>query len=174
MKVVDYQTESEPENSGREWWEDDSSEPSGMSIEDAIAAGIHDPAPEESEKIRPELPPIRMTTALKRQLTEKLAFMFSVTGSALQIADPICGGALDDNSRNMAEKLTPIIIQSPTVVMWLTKTSNLMLYVNFLMSCAPVGKTVYAHHFAPKPDPRQVMNGQPDNAPNLDNLYRVN
>lgn len=158
-----------------EWWNidrGDGNSDNTMTIDDAIAMGIRDPHDVPDEKNPP--PEIPVTAAIRRDVTGKLAFMFSMTGNIVQIVDPICGGAIIDNSGAMATKLSPILCQSPAVVAWFRKSSNVMMYGDFLIACGPVLMTVFAHHLAKREDnPRQQMNGQPANAPDLDTLYAV-
>lgn len=169
------ETISQSEPRPDEWWNVDrgDGEPDNtMSMDDAIALGIRDPQdPGPEPRYTPE---IKITAAVRRDITGKLAFMLSMTGNIVQIADPICGGAIIDQSGEMAAKLTPILCQSPAVVAWFRRSSNVMMYADLLISCGPVLMVIFQHHLSRREDnPMAQMNGQPDNAPNLDSLYSV-
>ena len=91
----------------------------------------------------------------------KIAFMLSTTGMAVGIPDPTCGNAILENTPQIAKALTPIICQSPGVVAWFQKTSNVMLYVNLAMACAPVIVAVMNHHL-PSKTTETPVNGNMD------------
>lgn len=91
----------------------------------------------------------------------KIAFMLSTTAMAVGIPDPVCGNAILENTPQISKALTPIICQSPGIVAWFQKTSNIMLYVNLAMACAPVIVAVMNHHL-PAKKTEATVNGQMD------------
>lgn len=120
-----------------------------FSIQDAMDATPNDPDSDiwANVDITKELP----IKALK-DIEGKLAFMLGTTGGLLNVIDPICGGAFMQNTPNIAKALTPIIAQSPGVVAWFTKTSNVMLYINLAMASWPVLAAIWTHHFVKHED----------------------
>jgi hypothetical protein len=96
---------------------------------------------------------------VKADIEGKLAFMLTMTATAWSMADPVCGGALAQNAANITKSVTPLILQSPGIVQWFQKTSNIMLYINALMAVAPVAIAIFNHHIV-KPNP---VNPAPDN-----------
>lgn len=106
--------------------------------------------------------------AIVRDVEGKLAFMLSTTAGMVNIVDPVCGGALLANTKDIAHNLTPVICQSPGIVAWFGKTSNVMLYVNLAMACWPVLAAVYAHHFSKHEEPTpNAFNGDMNINPNM-------
>lgn len=116
---------------------------------------------------------LTLPKTVQKDIEGKLAFMLTTTGMAIGLPDPICGNAILENTPNIAKALTPIICQSPGVVAWFSKTSNIMLYVNLAMAVAPVVMTVLNHHI-PNRNPKieDPMNGQM-NIPVDPNYYGV-
>lgn len=117
-----------------------------ITLEDA--AGMVPDDPEPSERAKTSTPGIRITKKIRDDVEGKIAFMLSVTASMAAMIDPVCGGALVENSPDMAAKLTPIICKSPEAVQWFRKSSNFMLYLDFVVACWPVFGAIYAHHMA--------------------------
>jgi hypothetical protein len=108
-----------------------------------------------------------------KDIEGKVAFMLLTTGNAIGLVDGVCGNAILENSPRIAKSLTPILCQSPGVVAWFTKTSNVMLYVNLAMALAPVVMTVMSHHLPggnKEPEFDVVPNGQMNINPDM---YRV-
>lgn len=110
--------------------------------------------------------PIR---ALK-DIEGKLAFMMAMPARLLSVMDPVCGGALVKQSPVLAHTLTPIIAQSPGMVKWFSKTSNIILYLNLGMAMWPVLAAIWTHHLAPHEESGVndfVENGQMNIDPNM-------
>ena len=128
-----------------------------FTIDDAAAATPDDPItnlftdPPQQQFIVPR--------GVKADVEGKLAFMLTMTATAWSLADPVCGGALAENAANITKSVTPLILQSPGIVAWFQKTSNVMLYINAIMAVAPVAIAVFNHHIV-KADP---TNPAPDN-----------
>jgi hypothetical protein len=119
-----------------------------ISMEDAIRDTPKDPESSlftDSDKDSDVIP---ITRAVMRDVEGKLAFMLGTTANLVNVVDPICGGAAVSATPNIARTLTPIICQSPGIVAWFQKTSNVMLYINLAMACWPVAIAIYTHHFA--------------------------
>jgi hypothetical protein len=122
-----------------------------VTLEDAANAVPNDPigasweAPQQSQQFKVSLP-----KRVQADIEGKLAFMISTTAMAVSMPDPVCGQALLQNTPDIAKALTPIICQSPGVVAWFQKTSNIMLYVNLAMAMVPFIATVLDHHLPSK------------------------
>jgi hypothetical protein len=113
----------------------------------------------------------KIPRGVQRDVEGKVAFMLLTTGNAVSLLDPVCGGAVLENTPRIAKSLTPILCQSPGVVAWFTKTSNFMLYVNLAMALAPVVMAVMSHHLPGNKEPEfTVNNGQMNINPDM---YRV-
>ena len=118
------------------------------------------------KKIRASASNFKITTGVRKDVEGKLAFMLLMTSNAVQIADPVCGGVLAQQSGEIAEKLTPILCQSPAVVQWFQKGTSIIMYVDLLMALAPVATTVFAHHFSRREE-------MPPEVPFDDSYYQV-
>jgi hypothetical protein len=111
----------------------------------------------------------KIPRAVAKDVEGKVAFMLLTTGNAISLVDGVCGGAIVENTGRIAKSLTPILCQSPGVVAWFTKTSNIMLYVNLAMALAPVVMAIASHHLpgGNKEPEFTVNNGQMDINPNM-------
>jgi hypothetical protein len=128
----------------------------------------NDPEPADMAQNTAYSVPIKITASVRKDIEGKLAFMFGMTGNVLQLADPVCGGAILEASPKMARALMPIICQSPSVVKWFKSSTNYMMYINFLMACAPVFGAVYTHHLAGR-----NSSEKPPEVPFTQNFYGV-
>jgi hypothetical protein len=138
-------TQTEPANDGGDAWEP-------ITISDAADMTPDDPSP----GLRPESPvpgSIKITKRVRDDVQGKLAFMLSMVGAMASIGDPVCGGAFLDNADNVAAKMTPIICKSPDMVAKLTKSGDVMLYVDLLWAFWPILGIVATHHFRSKREP---------------------
>jgi hypothetical protein len=141
-----------------------------FTIADAAMSTSDDPDTDIWKNVNPakELP-IR---ALK-DIEGKLAFMLGTTGGLLNVMDPVCGGAFLAQTKTIAHSLTPIIAQSPGIVAWFSKTSNIMLYINLAMAMWPVMVAIWTHHFSKHVD-NETNGFAPNGQMNIDpNLYGV-
>lgn len=101
-------------------------------------------------QIKPRQSPVeavKLTKKQKDELSASVEMLFATPGLLLSFAgDPVCGGALSDNSANIADKLVPIICRNPRMVEWFMAGGNVMDYVALAQAFVPVGVTVYQHH----------------------------
>jgi hypothetical protein len=116
----------------------------------------------------PEFKEFKIPRGVARDVEGKVAFMLSTTAMAVGLVDDYCGNSILENTPRISKALTPILCQSPGVVAWFTKTSNVMLYVNLAMALAPVAMAIMNHHLGPKEDKIPVPgNGQMNINPNM-------
>jgi hypothetical protein len=156
---TDSFTETETEQPDSEF----TAEP--LSIDDVADITPDDPEPKDQPAFKPKSN-VKITAAIRRDVTGKVAFGLALTGQMWSLADPICGMAFLDNADNIATKLTPVICQSPEMVKWLTKTGNFVLYVDLFMACWPVIQIIFAHHIAKSITADASQNGQVQRTPN--------
>jgi hypothetical protein len=109
-----------------------------------------DPEPSGIDSPKYSPPPPRITKRIREDVQGKLAFMLTMTGTMASIVDPVCGGAFLDNADNVAAKMTPIICKSPDMVAKITKTGDMMLYVDLMMACWPILVVIAGHHLKSK------------------------
>ena len=143
-------------------------------IQDAAAGVPNDPEganfwENEGKNNVIDFPQLVIPRGVVKDVEGKVAFMLMTTGSAIGLVDDICGNAILENTPKITKALTPILCQSPGVVAWFTKTSNVMLYVNLAMALAPVIMTVMSHHLPGNKDNPEfvVNNGQTNINPNM-------
>jgi hypothetical protein len=143
-----------------------------FTLEDAYNNSEDDPDRDIWADIDPtkELP----EKALK-DIEGKIAFIFGSMAGMLNVVDPVCGGAMVAQTPAIARSLTPIICQSPGIVKWFSKTSNVMLYFNLSMAAWPILLTIWNHHLVNHEESDQpnafVSNGQMNIDPNQ--MYRI-
>lgn len=90
--------------------------------------------------------PIKVTAAVRRDITGKLAFWLSLPAEPWMRIDPYCGDAYAQQVDQIALKVTPLICQSPDMVRWLSKSSTFIMWTELGMACRPVAEAVIAHH----------------------------
>ena len=90
--------------------------------------------------------PIRITRAVKRDITGKMAFWLAIPAEPWRRVDPYCGKAYADQVDQIALKVTPLICQSPDLVRWLSKSSTFIMWTELGMACRPVIEAAIAHH----------------------------
>lgn len=129
------------------------------SISDAAAGTPNDPEGALWDDVPKQEFKLSLPKRVQADIEGKIAFMLSTTAMAVSLPDPFCGQALLENTPQISKALTPIICQSPGVVAWFQKTSNIMLYVNLAMACAPVVAAIMNHHI---PARGQQFNGPPN------------
>lgn len=121
----------------------------------AIARDVpDDPEPAIFKKgVKERRSPLKLTPNVRKDVEGKVAFLLLTTSNAIQLIDPVCGGSLLEQSADIAEKLTPILCQSPAVVEWFQKGTSIMMYVELLMVLAPVATTFFNHHLSKAEEP---------------------
>ncbi|HEX8763006.1 MAG TPA: hypothetical protein VF733_04600, partial [Candidatus Saccharimonadales bacterium] len=114
----------------------------------ADAARMAEDDPESELWDKRNWTPGEIPVRVMKDIEGKLAFMLGTTASLVNVIDPVCGGAFVNQTPEIAKRLTPIISQSPGIVDWFGKTSNIMLYINLAMACWPVLAAVWTHHIS--------------------------
>jgi hypothetical protein len=111
----------------------------------------------------------KIPRGVAKDVEGKVAFMLSTTGMAIGLIDDYCANVVLENTPKIAKALTPVLCQSPGVVAWFTKTSNVMLYINLAMALAPVVMAIAEHHLpgGKKEEMPTPVNGQMNINPNM-------
>lgn len=146
--------------------------PGFATIEDAARLTPDDPEPRD---VRAEDKPkvvIKITPSIRRDIEGKLALGFGMLGSAWSMIDPLCGPVLVDIGPQIAKAYTPLLLQSPEVVRFMTKSGNFMLWVNALMATIPLIQMFAAHHILHTVS-REMMANQNGYAPTPQSEYVV-
>lgn len=122
--------------------------PEDMTLADAAEITPDDPDGNIWDRIDKEKAreTVQLPAGTRKDIEGKLAFMLTMTGNMVSIPDPVCGEALLKNTPQITKAVVPLLMQSPDVVKWFQKSSNIMLYINLLMALWPVITTVFSHH----------------------------
>lgn len=126
--------------------ENDFAENRTFTLDDAAGSVDRDPEPDETEGAPRAEAPIRITKAVRKDVEGKVAFLMTMMGTMWQAADPICGTVWLNQTPELAEKLAPILCQSPDLVKWFRKGAGYMLYMDLAMAFLPVIQVIYSHH----------------------------
>jgi hypothetical protein len=90
--------------------------------------------------------PVKVTKAVRDDITGKLAFWLSIPAEPWLRVDPYCGQAYADQVDQIALKMSPLICLSPDMVRWFSKSSTFILWTELGMACRPVAEAWIAHH----------------------------
>jgi hypothetical protein len=90
--------------------------------------------------------PVKVTPAVRRDVTGKLAFWLSIPAEPWLRVDPYCGKAYADSFDQIAVRAAPLICQSPAMVRWFAKSSTFILWTELGIACRPVAEAIIAHH----------------------------
>lgn len=132
-------------------------EPDGVDVPDDASGLMEDV---ESDILEPDPKPVRkgaakrrpaapgkITAGQKRQLKDSLELMISLPAGAWAMRDPHCGVALLDSSEEIAARLVPLVMRSPTALQWfLGEGAGFMDWIGLAMALRPVVTTVWGHH----------------------------
>jgi hypothetical protein len=91
-------------------------------------------------------PPIKITNAVKADITGKLAFWLSIPAEPWLRVDPYCGGAYAAQVDEIAVKMAPLVCQSPDLVRWFSKSSTFIMWTELGIAVRPVVEAIIAHH----------------------------
>jgi hypothetical protein len=128
------------------WWDQPEQDSAGpLTYDDAAGLVEDDPAPARMARPGDSSAP-KITSAVKADITGKLAFWLALGGDLWNTADPYCAGVFADNVDKIAKKAAPLICQSPDMVRFFQRASGFMMWTELGMACKPVILAVIAHH----------------------------
>jgi hypothetical protein len=90
--------------------------------------------------------PVKVTAAVRSDITGKLAFWLSIPAEPWLRVDPYCGGVYADQVDQIAVKMSPLICQSPDLVRWFSKSTTFILWTELGIAVRPVVEAIIAHH----------------------------
>jgi len=91
-------------------------------------------------------PDIKVTKAVRDDITGKLAFWLSIPAEPWLRVDPYCGQAYADQVDEIAVKMAPLICLSPDMVRWFAKSSTFIMWTELGIAVRPVVEAIIAHH----------------------------
>jgi hypothetical protein len=91
-------------------------------------------------------PDIKVTRAVRDDITGKLAFWLSIPAEPWLRVDPYCGQAYADQVDEIAVKMAPLICLSPDMVRWFAKSSTFIMWTELGIAVRPVVEAIIAHH----------------------------
>lgn len=90
----------------------------------------------------------RVTVAVKKDVTAKVAFMLGLPAGMWKMADQHCGTVAVESVPGVAETLGEIICDSPDLVKWFTSGGNYIRYLELVTRLQALAVAVYQHHIA--------------------------
>jgi hypothetical protein len=91
-------------------------------------------------------PDIKVTKAVRDDITGKLAFWLSIPAEPWLRVDPYCGQAYADQVDEIAVKMAPLICLSPDMVRWFARSSTFIMWTELGIAVRPVVEAMIAHH----------------------------
>jgi len=91
-------------------------------------------------------PDIKVTKAVRDDITGKLAFWLSIPAEPWLRVDPYCGQAYADQVDEIAVKMAPLVCLSPDMVRWFAKSSTFIMWTELGIAVRPVVEAIIAHH----------------------------
>jgi hypothetical protein len=91
-------------------------------------------------------PDIKVTRAVRDDITGKLAFWLSIPAEPWLRVDPYCGQAYAAQVDEIAVKMAPLICLSPDMVRWFAKSSTFIMWTELGIAVRPVVEAIIAHH----------------------------
>lgn len=88
----------------------------------------------------------KATAGEKRAIQDSLTMLMGILGGAVSFRDPYCGGALSEQTDDIAAKLVPIIARNPAWVAWFAGSTGFLDVLGLLVALRPVAATVIGHH----------------------------
>ena len=95
---------------------------------------------------KPAKEPVKVTAAVRNDITGKLAFWLSIPAEPWLRVDPYCGGVYADQVDQIALKMAPLICQSPDLVRWFGKSTTFIMWTELGIAVRPVVEAIIAHH----------------------------
>lgn len=118
-----------------------------------------DPKPKRPEDNKHEpkhkVPAPRVPPHQRKEVREKLSAMLEFFALGLELRDPVCGEALEDNRELICDRMVTIICKRPK---WLNFFMSGDDYTDWLMlatALQPVIVTMYQHHVSKDRTPEQ-------------------
>jgi hypothetical protein len=95
---------------------------------------------------QPTEPDIKVTKAVRDDITGKLAFWLSIPAEPWLRVDPYCGQAYAGQVDEIAVKMAPLVCLSPDMVRWFAKSSTFIMWTELGIAVRPVVEAIIAHH----------------------------
>jgi hypothetical protein len=95
---------------------------------------------------QPTEPDIKVTKAVRDDITGKLAFWLSIPAEPWLRVDPYCGQAYAGQVDEIAVKMAPLICLSPDMVRWFARSSTFIMWTELGIAVRPVVEAMIAHH----------------------------
>lgn len=109
----------------------------------------HLSAPTGGRERGPQRRTVRVTAAVRRDITAKIKMPLFVGGKIWEARDPWCGGVFVAQADPIADALTDIVCDSADLVAFFTgPAGGFMKYLNLATALAPVAQVAWAHHIA--------------------------
>jgi hypothetical protein len=100
-----------------------------------------------TQKSTPSKPNSGPRTPNRTDTKKEIQALIALMAMPVAMRDPICGGAVIEQSNAVAEALTDIAMQNEKLMKLLTSGGDVMMYLKLAMALSPIAQTVYGHHF---------------------------
>lgn len=109
-----------------------------------------DPKPGKKTRTRrtPPTPGKKATAAEKKQVEDALNLILGMAGGGIALRDPVCGGTLLQQQKEIVTSATAIIARNPAWLAWFTGGTGFLDALALFGALLPVGVTAYKHHVA--------------------------
>jgi hypothetical protein len=117
-------------------------------------AGMTDPVPPPVRRSKgyTGAPVPAITRTVEKEVREELDAIIKMAALAWSVPDPVCGGALNEQSQAIAAALTNLLKRNPRLLATLRSAGWLGDWVAFGVAAMPVIKAINRHHFMPAQD----------------------
>jgi hypothetical protein len=88
----------------------------------------------------------KVTPIVRKQVADEVEAYLLLGAGAWQMRDEHCGGALEKQAREIAERLAPILGKNAAIVDWLHTSGVIGDWAKLLMAIKPVFDAVREHH----------------------------
>lgn len=101
-----------------------------------------------------------VTPALRRRISAEIEAYIQFAAIPLVMRDEVCGGALHEQARPMAEAITAILARYPDLAHKFLQTGMLGDWLKLGVVTMPVVKTMWEHHVSARPEPDEGVPGE--------------
>ena len=122
-------------------------------------------APKPSPLPKPPAPPV--SKAQQKEVAEELGALVQMAALFWSVKDPVCSGALSDQSAEIATALTKLLSRNPRLLAMLRGSGWMGEWGALFLAVKPVATAIYRHHLAPPDEEDDTDDGFDPTAPRL-------
>lgn len=113
-----------------------------------------DPAPVPRKGSEPLMPKVyaKITPALKKRISGELEVYIELMAMPIVMRDPVCGGAIHEQARPMADAIAQILSRHPEIASKFLATGMIGDWLKLLAAVQPVAAAIWSHHITSTPE----------------------